>query len=97
MAEEHKAYPYSSVLLYNLACDIVEMYKAKITEDTTERFGFTTEMYGKKANYLFHISKQQDGCLLSIEIPGVDNDTDGQISFMFAIVDNMLAQLRDRE
>ena len=91
MAEAQKEYPYSLTLLYNLACDIVEMYKAKITKNTTEYFNFITEMYGQKTNYFFHISKHTGGCTLSIETEG--KDADQQISFMFSIVDNMLAQI----
>ena len=93
MAYAQKKYPQSSGLLYNLACDIVEMYKAKVTEDKTGRFGFTTHMYGQRTDYLFQIEKQEDGCLLSIKTEGEDEQSGKQLSFMFAIVDNMLAQL----
>ena len=93
MANIQKKYPHSSGLLYNLACDIVEMYKAKVTEDKAGRFGFTTEMYGQRTDYLFQIKKQEDGCLLLIETEGEDEQSDKQLSFMFSIVDNMLAQL----
>ena len=93
MAEAKKEYPYSSVLLYNLACDIVEMYKAKITQDRSEHFGFITEMYGQETSYIFCIKEQPDGCLLSIETEGENAEADKQLSFMFSIVDNMLARL----
>ena len=93
MAEAQRKYPYSSVQLYNLACDIVEMYKARITEDKAGRFGFTTEMYGQSTEYLFRIERQEGKCLLSIKTGGEDEQSGKQLTFMFSIVDNMLAQL----
>ena len=92
MAEAKKTYPYSSVLLYNLACDVAEMYKAKVTEDKAGRFAFTTEMYRQKKKYIFDISEQPGGCLLSIATPGDGEQNEQDISFMFGLVDNMLAQ-----
>ena len=94
MAETVKKYPYSASLLYNLACDIVEMYKAEVTEDSVERFRFTTVMYEQKTGYLFKIEKQEDGCLLAIETDGEGEQAERQVAFMFAIVDDMLAQLK---
>ena len=94
MTQLQKSYPYSPGFLYNLACDIVEMYKAEITrQDGTELFGFTTEMYGQKTDYLFRIEKQREGCLLSVETPGENESAEKQLAFMFSLVDNMLAQL----
>ena len=92
MARLQKAYPYSSLFLYNLICDIVEMYKAEITQqDGTELFGFTTEMYGQKTGYLFRIEKQKAGCLLSGEMSGENENAEKQLAFMFSLVDNMFA------
>ena len=93
MAEAQKGYPYAPVMLYNLTCDIVEMYKAKITENKSGRVAFTTEMYGQKTSYLFRIDEQADGCLLSIEIPEDEKQAEKQISFMFSLVDIILAHL----
>ncbi|MDR1131818.1 MAG: hypothetical protein LBL15_05320 [Oscillospiraceae bacterium] len=95
MAGAQKLYRQNAVLLYNLACDIVEMYKAKITQDDVARFAFDTAMYGQKTHYLFRIETQPDGCLLSIETEGEDESAERRVSFMFSVVDNMLAQYRE--
>jgi hypothetical protein len=95
MAEARKLYRQNEVLLYNLACDIAEMCKAKITRDEVERFAFDTTMYGRKTSYLFRIEKRPDGCLLSIETEGEDESAGRRVSFMFSVVDNMLAQCRE--
>ena len=93
MAEVGKKYPHSSGLLYNLACDIAEMHKAKVTTDTVELVCFTTEMYEQKTDYQFHLTQQPDGCLLSIETPGEGDLPNQKLSLMFAIADNMLGAL----
>jgi hypothetical protein len=93
LAVARKKYPYKPLILYNLANDIVEMYKAKITLEDGERFGFNTDMYGKKTEYMFRMTKQPDGCLLSIATDGEDEKAARRLSFMFSIVDNMLAPL----
>ena len=93
MAEAQKTYPQSPGMLLNIANDIVEMYKAAVTADDGERFAFTTEMYGKKINYLFRVTQQPDGCLLTIETEGEGKKTEQRLSFMFSLVDNMLAPL----
>jgi len=67
------------------------MLKVKITKDTVELVCFTTVMYNQKTDYRFLLTQQPDGCLLSIETPGEGNGADKQISLMFAIADNMLA------
>jgi hypothetical protein len=92
MAEAQKLYPQNEVLLYNLACDIAEMCKAKITRDEVERFAFDTTMYGQKTSYLFRIKRQADGCLLSIETEGEDESAGRRVAFMFSVVDSMLVQ-----
>ena len=93
MANAKKAYPYTPVLLYNIACDIAEMYKAKITEDKVDRFSFITEIYGLKTKYIFLIEKQTEGCVLSVESEGDDEQAEKQLLFMLSIVDNMLTTL----
>jgi hypothetical protein len=91
MAERKKLYPYHPMILYNLANDIVEMYKAKVTRDDDEQFSFVTRMYGQKACYLFRFEKQPEGCLLSIGTDGDGGSAERRVSFMFSIADNMLA------
>ena len=91
MAEAHKAYPQSMAMLLNIANDIVEMYKASVTVDDGERFGFETEMYGNTTSYLFQVTKEPNGCQLTIETPGEDERAMRHLLFMFAVVDNMLA------
>jgi hypothetical protein len=83
------------MILYNLANDIVEMYKAKVTRDDDEQFSFITMMYGQKTSYLFRFEKQPEGCLLSIGTNGEDRSADRRVSFMFSIADNMLASFME--
>ena len=93
MAQMQKSYPQSCVLLYNLANDVVEMYKGQVMHDSTELFEFEIEMYGKKTPYRFSFTEQSEGSLLSIETPGEGNREEQRISFMFSIVDNILTQI----
>ena len=93
MAEARKTYPLYPIMLLNIANDIVEMYKADVDIDDRGRFGFTTEMYGKKVKYLFNVTQQPDGCELSIITDGEDERAAHRLAFMFSIVDSMLAQL----
>ena len=97
LAVAQKTYPQAPMLLYNCANDIVEMYKAKITEDQGERFGFSTEMYGLRTEYLFRIEKHPSGCLLTIETEGDGEDAARRVSLMFAVVDNMLPPFDEGE
>jgi len=93
MAEVRKGYQQSTGMLLNVANDIVEMYKAKVTVDDGEQFGFDTEMYGKNTSYLFRVTETSDGCLLSVETPEEGDKAEQHLSFMLSIVDNMLATL----
>ena len=97
MAEAHKAYPQSMAMLLNIANDIVEMYKANVTVDDGERFGFATEMYGNTTSYLFQVTEKPEGCQLTIETPGEGERAMRHLFFMFAVVDNMLAPVGKRK
>ena len=97
MAEAQKLYQQSVALLYNLAADIAEMYKAKVTADYGEWFGFETVMYKRKNRYVFRFSKQADGCMLTIAADGGDEQAAQRVSFMFAIVDGMISTLNVTE
>ena len=90
MAEMQKVYRHSAVMLLNVANDIVEMYKAKVTVDDGEQFGFDTEMYGKNTSYYFRMSEIPDGCLLSIVTPEEGDKAEQHLFFMLSIVDSML-------
>ena len=96
MAEAQKAYPQSPAMILNIANDIVEMYKAIVTVDEGGRFVFETEMYGRITDYLFRVTEEPDGCRLTIETPGEGERAGQHISFMFSVVDNMLALLAEQ-
>jgi hypothetical protein len=102
MAGMHKQYRQSPLLLYNLANDIVEMYKARVTQDDGEHLGFVLDMYGKKTDFLFCITElkdrkdRSDGSDMYIETQGEGQKTEQKLTFMFALVDNMLASLNEQ-
>ena len=95
MAKGERIYPYSPMLLYNLANDIVEILKGELKHDTNEWLEFVVKMYQKKTLYQFYFLVQNDGCLLSIETPGEGKTAEQRVSFMFSLVDTLLAQIEN--
>ena len=96
MAVAQKTYPHSREFVLNVANEIVEMHKARLTDYDEERLSFTTEMYGQITHYQFRVTKLPKGGS-AVE---VSSDTDGdsgnrQVSLILAMFDNILSSFSE--
>lgn len=97
MTVAQKTYPQNQAFVLNVANDIVEMHKAKVTGYDDERLDFSVEMYGQITNYRFRVTKlPEGGSLVEVSSSTEGQSGDKQVSLIFAMFDNILSPFSEK-